>query len=306
MIDRPLRLARIAVALQRPALAVLLALILVAPYAPAGTRKAKQLYEQARRAEAEKNYDEALVLYEQAGLEDPKDHRYELSVRRVRFVAAQTHVDQGRRLREQRQFEEALAHFQRAMEIDPSLTVAAQQYRRTLDLIERLNSDGEEAEEGDDPKDLTSSAIDLNRLEREDMVDSLKAPPMLKPLSTDLINVTMSQQAKVVFETIGKLAGVNVLFDPEFQDKKIDIAIQNATLPEALDYAGLIAKTYWKPITRNAIFITNDSTNKRRDYEEEIVKTIYLNNVATPQELQEIVTAIRGLTDIRRMFRSAR
>src|SRR5690606_11099416 len=87
-----------------------------------------------------------------------------------------------------------------------------------------------------------------------------------------------------------------------YSDKKIDIQIQNATLFEALDYASLIAKAYWKPISDSAIFITNDNTNKRREYEEEIVKTIYLNNVATPQELQEIVTAIRGLTDIRRMF----
>ncbi len=302
MTDRPFRLARIAAALQRPAVALLLALTLAAPSMPAGSRKAKQLYGQARQAEVERNYDEALTLYEQAGFEDPKDHRYELAVRRVRFVAAQTHVDQGRRFREQGQFEEALAHFQRAMTIDPSLTVAAQQYRRTLELLERRNDSGEDDVADEDPKDLTASAIDLDRLERQEMVESLQAPPDLKPLSTDLINVTMSQQATVVFETIGKLAGVNVLFDPEFQDKKIDISIQNATLPEALDYAGLIAKTYWKPITRNAIFITNDSTNKRRDYEEEIVKTIYLNNVATPQELQEIVTAIRGLTDIRRMF----
>ncbi len=311
MTDRPLRLARIAAALQRPACALLLALTLLGSLALAGTRKAKNLYEQGRAAEVQKNYDEALALYEQADLEDPKDHRYELAVRRTRFIAAQTHVDQGRRLRDQGQFEEALAHFQRAMTIDPSLTVAAQQYRRTLELVERRDHAGEEqgagaagkdSQSNQEAKDLTASVVDLDRLEREQKVDSLKPPPDLKPMSTEPINVTMSQQATVVFETIGKLAGINVLFDPEFQDKKIDISIQNATLPDALDYASLIAKTYWKPITRNAIFVTNDSTNKRRDYEEEIVKTIYLNNVATPQELQEIVTAIRGLTDIRRMF----
>ena len=155
------------------------------------------------------------------------------------------------------------------------------------------------SEAGDD---ILASALEQDRATREDMVQSLKEPPLLKPLSSQPIDLLMSEQSKIVFETIAKLAGINVLFDADYQDKKIDIEIRGATLSEALDYVSLIAKTYWKPISDNAIFITNDNTNKRREYEEEIVKTIYLNNVATPQELQEIVTAIRGLTDIRRMF----
>ena len=300
------RLGRRLQRLARPAaaLAVILALGLPATPAWAGDRKAKKLYEQGRQAELERNYDRALELYELAEREDPGDHRYELAVRRMRYVAAQAHVDTGRRMREIGQFDEALAEFNRAMVLDPALTAAAQHYRRTIELLEERQSGGDvgAAAEAVDPAELTASAIDEDREEREEMVESLKEPPRLEPLSDQLIDITMSEQVTVVFETIGKLAGINVLFDPEFQDKQIDISIQNATLSEALDYASLIAKTYWKPISRNAIFVTNDNQNKRRDYEEEIVKTIYLNNVATPQELQEITTAIRGLTDIRRLF----
>ncbi|MCB1019142.1 MAG: hypothetical protein KDC27_04405, partial [Acidobacteria bacterium] len=269
------------------------------PPAWAGKGKAKDLYGQARRAELQKDYDLALQLSEQAMAEDPSDHRYELAVRRLRFMAAQTHVDQGRRLREEGLLTEAVEQFQRAVELDPASTVAAQQLKRTLELIEKRQG-GEKKSALDD--NMLASALEQDRAIREEMVDSLKEPPLLKPLSNQHIDLMMSEQSKIVFETIAKLAGINVLFDPDFQDKKIDIEIRNATLSEALDYVGLIAKTYWKPISDNAIFITNDNTNKRREYEEEIVKTIYLNNVATPQELQEIVTAIRGLTDIRRMF----
>ncbi|MBI1355977.1 MAG: tetratricopeptide repeat protein [Acidobacteria bacterium] len=285
-------------------LVIVLSLLLPGPLplgprpAWAGDRKAKQLYSQSRQAELKKDYDLALSLAEQAGLEDPNDHRYELAARRLRFVAGQAHVDTGRRLREQGHLEEALAEFQRAIELDPGSTVAAQQLRRTREMLEERSG-----QDKDDPEDdFMASALEKDRAQREDMVDSLIEPPLLKPLSSQPIDVTMSEQSQVIFETIGKLAGVNVLFDPDYSDKKIDIQIQNATLYEALDYVSLIARAYWKPISDNAIFITNDNTNKRREYEEEVVKTIYLNNVATPQELQEIVTAIRGLTDIRRMF----
>ncbi len=277
---------------------LILCLLMAAPGLPGASRKAKQLYEQGRRAEVQKDYDGALQLYEQAQVEDPGDNRYQLSVRRMRFVAAQAHVDAGRRLRDDEGLlDEALAHFQRAIEIDPSLTVAAQQYQRTLEMIEKRRGGGKE--KGDDPD---ASALELDRTDRRKLVESMRPPAVLRPLSTQPIDITMSQQLKVVYETIGKLAGINVLFDPDFSDKRVDISIQDATLTEALDYTALITQTYWKPITHNAIFVTNDTTAKRRDFEEKIVKTIYLNNVATPQELQEIVTAIRGLTDIRRMF----
>ena len=279
-------------------LLLILCLLMAAPELPGSARRAKQLYEQGRRAEVQRDYDGALQLYGQAQDEDPGDNRYQLAVRRMRFVAAQAHVDVGRRLRDDEGLlNEALAHFQRAIEIDPSLTVAAQQYQRTLEMIEKSRG-GQQTEDDDG----TASALELDRAERRNSVESMRAPAVLRPLSTQPIDITMSQQLKVVYETIGKLAGINVLFDPDFQDKRVDISIQDATLNEALDYTALITQTYWKPITDNAIFVTNDTTAKRRDFEEKIVKTIYLNNVATPQELQEIVTAIRGLTDIRRMF----
>ena len=82
--------------------------------------------------------------------EDPSDHRYELAVRRLRFMAAQTHVDQGRRLREEGLLQEAVEHFQRAVELDPASTVAAQQLKRTLELIQEREGGEKKGEAGDD------------------------------------------------------------------------------------------------------------------------------------------------------------
>src|SRR5207302_4856321 len=71
---------------------------------------------------------------------------------------------------------------------------------------------------------------------------------------------------------------------------------------EALDYLSVITKSYWKPLSPNTIFITMDNPNKRRDYEEQVAKVFYLSNVNTPQELQEIVNAVRSVADIQRFF----
>ncbi len=279
---------------------MLLALCLVFAMAEpsfAGSRKAKKLYSQGQRAENADDFDRALDFFEQALVEDPNDPRYQLAAHRMRFVAGQRHVMIAREQRKQGHLEEAARGFLRALEIDPASTIAHQERMRTIKLIEQRNKN----EDGE--VDL-ETPLEKERSEREARVGRLKALPQLDPMSTGLLDslTFREQESKVVFETIGKLAGINVLFDSEYDEEKITMELKNVTLYEALDFASLQAKSYWKPLTKNAIFVTNDSQNKRREFDDEVVKTFYLTNVATPQELQEIATAIRGLTDLRRLF----
>ena len=44
-----------------------------------------------------------------------------------------------------------------------------------------------------------------------------------------------------------------------------------------------------------------DQAAKRKDYEEEVLKTFYLSNTVTPQDLTEIVTGLRQLFDLKRV-----
>ncbi len=73
------------------------------------------------------------------------------------------------------------------------------------------------------------------------------------------------------------------------------------TLEQALNIVALQSKAFWRPVTSNIIFVAPDQPQKRKDYEEEIVKTFYLKNTVLPQELTEIVTSIRQLLDLRRV-----
>ena len=84
--------------------------------------------------------------------------------------------------------------------------------------------------------------------------------------------------------------------------RNTNLDLSNVTLQQALDYIALLTKTFWKPVSANAIFVTEDNVTKRRDYEDEVVKVFYLRNPTSVQEFQEIVTAIRSVSDVRRMF----
>ena len=266
--------------------------------AAARTRKGDKFLAQGKDREAHKDWDGALDFYQQALAEDPTDPGYQLEVHESRFQASQAHVTQGLKLRKEGSLGQALVEFQKAYGLDPSSSVAEQEIKTTTQMIEREKKKGADS----DTRSLTPSQ--LAKRNSEQKLESILPVPQLRALNQQPINVKMNNQpSKILFVTVGNLAGVNVLFDPEFKDtNKQSIELTGVTLNEALDYLSIVTKTFWKPLSANTIFVTQDNTTKRRDYEEQVMKVFYLTNVTTPQELQEIVTAVRSVADIQRLF----
>ncbi len=56
----------------------------------------------------------------------------------------------------------------------------------------------------------------------------------LAPLSNVPITLKVTEKANVIYETVGKLAGMNVLFDPDYVPKQVHVELNNVTLEEAL------------------------------------------------------------------------
>jgi general secretion pathway protein D len=129
----------------------------------------------------------------------------------------------------------------------------------------------------------------------------VERPAQLMPISREPINLKITNEARIVYETIAKLAGLTVVFDPDFQSRRIATELTNVTLEQALDVAALQSKSFWKPVTSSIIFIAPEQPQKRRDYEEMVVRTFYLSNTLLPQDLTEIVTGLRQLLDIKRI-----
>jgi len=126
-------------------------------------------------------------------------------------------------------------------------------------------------------------------------------PPELKPLSRASINLKMTNDAKIVFDTIGKLAGITVIYDPDFPARRIPVDLNNVTLEQALEIVSTESKAFWKVVTENVILVIPDQPAKRRDYEENIIRTFYLSNTVQAQDLTEIVTGLRQLLDLKRI-----
>jgi general secretion pathway protein D len=252
----------------------------------AGCPKSNQDFEAGRKAEAIQDYDTALVHYERAYRADPTNSEYKIRATKMRMEDGQFHVEAGEKALAKGDLQLALGEFEKAQAIDPSNAAAGQE----IDKAMRMIAD----------KSATDAAKHINPNPSPDEA-MMQAPPELKPMSTEPINLKMTNDARVVFETIGKLAGLSVIFDPDFTSRRISVELPNITLEQALDAVSLESKAFWKPLTPSVIFVAPDNPQKRRDIEDEEVRTFYLSNTLTPQDLTEVVTGLRQLLDLRRV-----
>src|SRR5580704_11523704 len=289
--------------------AIVLACLLATPSLPVlgANRKGDKLLNEARQEEAKGNLDHALQLASQALEQDPSDPGYQLEVRRVRFEAGEMHVKNGQKLRNEGKLSEALAEFEKAYGTDPSSDIAMQEIKRTREMIRRNSNptDNPAAAQREEEKTLTPSELAHKRA--QERTDSLLPIPELRPLNTDLIDLKMTnQRPRVLFETVAKLAGINVLFDPEYDQQQTiraqSIDLSRTTLDQALDQLSIISKSFWKPLSANTIFVTVDNPTKRREYAEQVVKVFYLSNTTSPQDMQEMLTVLRTVVDVLKVF----
>ncbi|HKN34259.1 MAG TPA: cohesin domain-containing protein [Terriglobales bacterium] len=268
--------------------AACIALLAVLATLPAAADKSKSLYNKGRDAEARQNYESAYDFYKEAYDLKPKDIRYRAAYERIRFLAGASHVHRGQLLRDAGKLDESMVEFQKAAAIDPSSFIPQQEIRRTQRMI-------------DAAKGTPPSAANRPTDPFKKMLESAGGPIELAPISNVPITLKLTEDTKVIYDTVGKLAGINVLFDPDYTSRRVRIELNGVTLNEALQIVALESKTFWRPVTPNTIFVAAETAAKRKEIDQNVIKTFYLSNVSTAQELQDLVNAMRQILEIARI-----
>jgi general secretion pathway protein D len=239
---------------------------------------AKSLYKKGLAAEQRGDLETAYADYGIAQSKAPADIRYKLALERVRSTAAAQHVRRAEQLQKENRHKEALVELFRALEIDPGNALAAQDLERVKQEMDE--KDKNQAGEGG------PSAEDLDK----------PGPPVhLDRLPNDPITMHMIEDTRVLYETIGRIAGISVIIDPEYVSKRVTLDLKAATPAEALRVLGDLSNTFWKASTHNTIFVAADTRGKRQQVEQMALKTFYLSNVALPTDLNDVVTTVRNV-----------
>jgi general secretion pathway protein D len=114
-------------------------------------------------------------------------------------------------------------------------------------------------------------------------------------MSNEPLTLHYSEDTKVIYQAIGKAAGINVLFDPDYTAKRIQVDLNNESLLDALRIVGTMSNTFWRPVTENTIFVAQNTRQKRTDLDETAVQTFYLSNAWQQNDLTDVSTAIRNV-----------
>jgi len=251
----------------------------------AHAQSASHWYKEGQNAEAKDDIETAYEDYYKAYQKDPKDLRYKTVYERTRFSAASAHIKRGQKLRNQGDNTGALTEFLHALEIDPSNELATQEIRATR---EKMNAP---------PNQESSVSPNANPAFAE-----IGGPPRLKPLSNEPITLHTVEDSKIVYQTVGKVAGINVLFDPDYTSKRVQVDLSNVSVYDALRIIGTISGTFWRPITDNTIFVAQNNRGKRAELDEQAVQTFYLTNVSQQQDLNDVQTALRNVFTTAKLY----
>jgi general secretion pathway protein D len=242
---------------------------------------ASSFYKLGQSAEAREDYDTAFDNYQKAHDKAPKDLQYRTALYRIRITASSMHISKGEKLLNAGNDEGAMAEFLRGAEIDPSNEAVQQAIARVRkkhgEIVPATETSLPEAEG------------------KQEELESMGAPVELKAVSNEPLTLHMQEDAKVVYQAVGKAAGVNILFDPEYTSKRIQVDLTSVSLLDALRIVGTISNTFWRPVTNNTIFVATNTRARHTELDEQAVQTFYLSNAWQQTDLTDANTAIRGV-----------
>jgi len=268
-------------------LCLVLALSLVVP---AHAEKPESAYKAGAKAEAKGNLDAAYEAYKRAHDLKPSDSKYMAAYLKARDYASAAHIQKGEELRDVYKLPEAMAEFRHAAEIDASNFAVLKEIRRTADMLQK-----QQAAENQ-PAQIKAEIYAL-----EKAAGNAAGPVTLNLSSNVPVTLHLATTTDVVYKTIGQLAGINVLIDPDYKPQKINFELKDVSLHEALAMIALQSKTFWRPISPNTIMVSSDNGGKRKELEQNVMMTFYLRNAATPAELQQAASTLKSILDINRI-----
>ena len=100
-----------------------------------------------------------------------------------------------------------------------------------------------------------------------------------------------------VITTLARVANLNVVFDPAFREAPVTTELRDVSLEDALGSITASTHTFYKVTAPRTITVVPDTPAKRREYDDEVVRTFYLSNA----DLKETIDLLRIVIDLRRI-----
>ncbi len=96
---------------------------------------------------------------------------------------------------------------------------------------------------------------------------------------------------------LGRAAGINIIFDPSFQDQLVSLDLKDVGFEQALNALAAAGRTFHRVVDPKILNVVPDTATKRREFEQQVVKTLFLSNA----DLKETIDLLRVVLGARRV-----
>lgn len=270
-------------------------------------------FSKGERLERDGKLDEAVIKYSEAVASNPDVSEYRMRLLKTSEQAAHRHLEKGDEYFALKNYDEALAEYQAAVALDPSLHRAKQASEK---LIRQKNSrtyfkEGQDFERGNKPREALQAyrkALDLDGENKEakealDRLLSTKKTRLegyeLNLKSTKPITLKFKDaNLKDVFYIVTQLSGINFIFDETVKDQKVTIYLENGNFQQALDLLTNMNKLGKKVLNESTIVIFPKTPEKTKQYEDLVIKTFFLNTL----DAKKAVNLLRTMLQVRKVY----
>ena len=224
---------------------------------------ASRSYGRGESAAKAGNWDVAVAQYQQAVQQDPDNPEYRIALQRAMMSASVAHLDQARMFEARGQTDDALREYRRASELDPP-------NRQIAAKVAEMERGIRDAMEAARPRPASPQA-------QAPRVGA--APPPLASLNSVVDPARFNQtNLRDVINTLAEVAGIQVQYERDFQDRTLSLTLDRVTLGEALQQVLNNSGHFYKVVNQRTILVIPDNPQKRQQYDEQVVQTFYLSH----------------------------
>ncbi len=235
-------------------------------------------FRSGENAERLQDYDRAVLEYQRALKASPDNVQYRRALERARLRASTDHANMARRLAGRGLYNEALAEYRLALEMNPNVSDVAEEMR-DLDARRRKGA---------------ASLEEAKARAREKALPGLDlGPEAQQPLGL----VFRGASLREAYLALGRAAGINVTFDPSFQDTTVSLDLKDVGFEQALNALAAAGRTFHRVVDAKVLNVVPDTATKRREFEQQVVKTLFLSNA----DLKETIDLLRVVLGARRV-----
>ena len=245
----------------------------VPPDDPKDVAKAKRQFKAGVKLKSSGNLDAAFEKFDLAAQLAPHNVEYLTAREFTRQQLVMQSLKEGNQAMLDHNEIIAMADFRRALEFDSTNEYA----------LQRLSD---------------SMPLDEEPLSRSIRVVEQSTPIEMQPAAKHQ-DFHFRGDGKALLTQVTQAYGITAQFDDSVQPRRVRFDIEDVNFATAMETVTRVTKTFWVPLSARQILFVADTIENRRTYQRMSLRTFYLPDLATDQELTEMTNSLRVLLNLR-------